>query len=1013
MLRLLQRSSGALLLLLVLLPSTVYAQAAITGVAKDASGGVLPGVTVEAASPALIEKVRSVVTDDTGQYRIVDLRPGTYSVTFSLPGFSSVKRDGIELTGSFVATVNGDMKVGALEETITVTGETPVVDVQSAKVQQTVSNDVLRAIPSSRSAGGIQALIPGLSQNNDSGGITGGGGTAATIHGGRGSDSRTYNDGLNVGWAGGGGGLWGNMLNVAAAQEVVLSTSGGLGEAESAGVTLNAIPREGGNVFSGTFFANGAGSAMQGSNYTQSLQDQGLKAPSELRKIYEINPMGGGRIIRDKLWFYTSYRHISTDNSVPGMFVNRNAGNPNAWTVDFDKSQQAFSETLDRILTARVTYQATPRNKINVSWQEQIYHRNWKGGGTATTTIEATNRDWFEPSRLQGVTWSSPITSRLLAEAGWGTYQSRYRNPAPRIDGTFNEKMIRAQDQGGEIPGLFYRGPAGVGGGYNHHLIGTIANNRASLSFVTGAQNMKFGYQGGFNNPSQTYTYFTEINFVRLRDTIPNQLRQVIVADGSDARIKIVRNLVPTSFYAQDQWTRDRLTLQGGLRFDWYLTNYPDQTVGGPGYTAAAATQIFYPSRSTEGANWKDITPRMGVAYDLFGNGKTAIKVNIGKYMEAIPATNSDLDLNPIIRTAISTTRTWTDSNKDYIVNCDLSNRGANGECAAMDNKNLGLEVFDRTYDPNFTQGWGVRPYNWGLGISVQQEVAPRVSVNVGYFRNWWGNWYTVDNRAVAASDYTPFSITAPVDSRLPNGGGYVVGGLYNLVPTKVGAVDEFATNSKNLAEQTENWQGVDVGLSARLRNGLTVQGGTSTGRRLTDSCALKAVVPEQGQGTRGATTSIGPIGAPAGSPTNPYCRVSEPYLTSIRGLATYTVPRIDLQVSTTWSNNPGESLQANYTVTNAIASPSLGRNLSAGNVTVNLVAPATLYSDRRNNIDLRIAKIFRYGSTRTQVGLDVYNLTNTDVVTSFNQTYTATSWLTPTEIQPARYAKISVQFDF
>src|SRR5712672_1126169 len=185
------------LLVLLLLPASAFAQAAITGVVKDASNAVLPGVTVEAASPVLIEKVRSVVSDDTGQYRIVDLRPGTYSVTFTLPGFSTVKREGIELSGTFVATVNGELKVGALEETITVTGETPIVDVQSAKVQQTVSNDVLRAIPSSRSAGGIQALIPGLSSGGDSGGVTGGGGTAATIHGGRGSDSRTYNDGLN------------------------------------------------------------------------------------------------------------------------------------------------------------------------------------------------------------------------------------------------------------------------------------------------------------------------------------------------------------------------------------------------------------------------------------------------------------------------------------------------------------------------------------------------------------------------------------------------------------------------------------------------------------------------------------------------------------------------------------------------------------------------------------------------------------------------------------------------
>src|SRR5688572_11930540 len=207
MFRFLERSSAALLVLsaLVLLPSTVFAQAAITGVARDTSGGVLPGVTVEAASPVLIEKVRSAVTDGTGQYRIVDLRPGTYSVTFSLPGFSTVRREGIELSGTFVATVNGDMKVGALEETITVTGETPIVDVQSARVQQTVSKDILAAIPSSRNAAGIQALVPGMSTNTDSGGISGSvTGSAGAMYGGRGADSRTQNDGLNTGWAGAG-----------------------------------------------------------------------------------------------------------------------------------------------------------------------------------------------------------------------------------------------------------------------------------------------------------------------------------------------------------------------------------------------------------------------------------------------------------------------------------------------------------------------------------------------------------------------------------------------------------------------------------------------------------------------------------------------------------------------------------------------------------------------------------------------------------------------------------------
>src|SRR5678809_308543 len=162
MTRFASRRSGTILLALLLLPSAAYAQAAITGVVKDASGGVLPGVTVEAASPVMIEKVRSVVSDATGQYRIVDLRPGTYSVTFSLPGFSTVKREGIELTGSFTATVNADLKLGGVEETITVTGETPIVDVQSASAQRVLQKDVVDAIPVGRSHQSLAILIPGL-----------------------------------------------------------------------------------------------------------------------------------------------------------------------------------------------------------------------------------------------------------------------------------------------------------------------------------------------------------------------------------------------------------------------------------------------------------------------------------------------------------------------------------------------------------------------------------------------------------------------------------------------------------------------------------------------------------------------------------------------------------------------------------------------------------------------------------------------------------------------------------
>jgi hypothetical protein len=520
------------------------------------------------------------------------------------------------------------------------------------------------------------------------------------------------------------------------------------------------------------------------------------------------------------------------------MWFNKNAGNPNAWTVDFDLNRQAFSDSRTRNGIARLTWQVSPRNKVNLHWSEQYSTNSRAGGGSATTTPEAAGMNLYRPSHVQQVTWSSPYTSRVLLEAGWGTYQARYSNVAPDVDGSFNPQMIQVQEQGGSIPNLLSRAPFGGSGGYQHHLIGTIANLRASISYVTGAHSMKFGYQGGFNNPSQTYYNYVATPKFRFNNGQPNQLLQTAASPNS---IKFVRNLVPTSLYAQDQWTRGKLTLQGGVRYDHILTSYPESGFGGPGYTLVP-TPLVFPSRSTEGVHWSDITPRIGAAYDLFGDGKTAIKFNIGKYMQAFTATNTDLDLNPLIRSVVSTTRTWTDTDKDYVPDCDLTNVKKNGECGDADNQAFGQQAFTRFYDPNFINGWDKRGNNWELGVSVQQELMARVGLTVGYFRRWFGNFYTVDNRSTTSADYTPFSVPIPVDARLPGGGGGTVTGLYNLVPGKVGQVDEYAQLSRNFAEQTESWQGVDVGISARLRNGLTIQGGTSTGRTLQDNCATRAL---------------------------------------------------------------------------------------------------------------------------------------------------------------------------
>jgi hypothetical protein len=618
-------------------------------------------------------------------------------------------------------------------------------------------------------------------------------------------------------------------------------------------------------------------------------------------------------------------------------------------------------------------------------------------------------------------------------------YQARYRF-GMRNDGSHNPAMIQRLEQGAAetgIPGLLSRMPRAPGqGGFTHSLIGNLASLRASLTYVTGSHSMKFGYQGGFGNPSQTYQSFTQVVQVRTLNGLPNQLTQTIMG-GPDT--KYVRNLIPTNFYAQDQWTTGRLTVQGGLRYDSLISNYPDQRIGGPGWPYAP-TEIFFPSRSTPGYEWKDLSPRIGVAYDLFGNGKTALRFNIGRYLEAITASNNDLDMNPITRMVVNSTRNWTDGRTaitgvpalpegdprrgNMVPDCDLNNAAANGECAALDNQNLGRPVFTRNFDPDFVTGLGTRPYNWSMGFGVQHEILPRVSATVTYNRNWWGNWYVVDNRSTVAADYTPYSINAPRDPRLPDGGGYRIDGLYNLVPTKVGQVDELAQSYKNFGDQIENWQGIDVSIAARLQNGLTVQGGTSTGRRLSDGCAVRAQLPELGSGPTGLTNSsvTASVNALGGGPyalsvNNPYCRIEEPYRTDFRGLVSYLVPKAEVQLAATWASIPGDSLRADYTLTpadQAAVAAQIGRPLTGAFNQVNLVAPATLWGARTNNIDLRIGKLLRFGTTRTLVAVDIFNLLNADTVTLYNFGFVAGgSWLTPTAITPARYAKIAVQLDF
>ena len=405
----------------LLVPTAVYAQASIVGTVKDASGAVLPGVTVEASSPALIEKTRTVVTGGTGQYSIENLRPGTYTVTFTLTGFSTAKREGIELTGSFIATVNTDMKVGGVAETIIVSGEAPTVDVASTRNQQVFSGQTVSEIPSSRQYSGFTNLIPAINvQANDLEGSNPSLYSVFQIHGGRRNEGQVLVDGMNGGYQG--MGVSGYVPEVGNSQEVVFSLSGGLGEATTGGPQMNIIGKQGGNRFAGSVFVSGTGSGLQGSNLDADQISKGLTAVNSINKLWDINPSIGGPIIRDKLWFFGTYRYQVSRQNVASMWINKNAGNPNAWTYAPDFSQQAIGDGTWKNGSARITWQATPRNKINAWTSVQYSCINCIIGGDGTglgfgamkSSPEGTTTNENHPSNLTQLAWTSPVTSRLL-----------------------------------------------------------------------------------------------------------------------------------------------------------------------------------------------------------------------------------------------------------------------------------------------------------------------------------------------------------------------------------------------------------------------------------------------------------------------------------------------------------------------------------------------------------------------------------------------------------------------
>jgi hypothetical protein len=1006
--------------LIVSVPMAAFAQATLSGLVRDTSGAVLPGATVEASSPVLIEKVRSGITDGTGRYTIPDLRPGTYRLSFSLTGFKTVVREGVELSGTAVLTVNADLEVGGVQETITVSGLTPAVDLQSTTRQAVMDQEIVSAVPSSRTPFTVGVLIPGVRKGAFTGQDVGGSVVqevaSLEANGGRTSDQRMMVNGVALSSmiAGGWGG--GAVPNATGTSEFAIDVSGVDAQAATGGVRINFIPRDGGNRYSGTIFGSYANNSMASDNFTGTdVQERGLSVPGTIKANGDFNPGVGGPIKKDKLWFFLSGRKLFADNYVASLFFNQNANDITRYDY-VPTSTQAVLHQEQSIVQARFTYQVNPKNKIGMTYDQENFCACTTGigpqpGGTIVSPEAGVDRR-FPLQRFVTMDWSTPVSNRLLVEASGIHRVERWGGMEPQVGKLGNidhltPGMISVTDSNNPTTrgSLMYRAATTYNNSWNWNL-----HYRAAVSYITGSNTFKVGFNNAYGHHENT-TYSAPAAPISYGFTamVPQSISYRIVP--RTVEVNVNRDL---GLFVQDKLTTGRWTLTGAVRFDSFKNSFPPQGISGTFFGRTLNVQYD----EIDNLSWNDITPRLGATYDVFGNGKTAFKATLNKYLEGLgttgfgPAQVTDAP-NPVLRLLNTTQRNWADANANFVPDCDLNNFALNGECGALDNAAIfGTVTPGTNYDPDLMTGWGKRSFNWEFTTSVQQEIIPRMSLEVQYARRWYGNIRLTDDLSAAPSDYTAVTVTAPTDPRLPNGGGYPVT-VMALSPT-VAAQNYFVTLSNNYGKQTEHFDGVNITLNARLQNGLLLQGGTGTGRQVTNDCDIVDDLPEMlstffGDATRAFFFATRP---------REFCEQNNGWRTSVQGLAAYTLPKVDVQVSASFQNLPGAVVQSNA---NYSAIPGFPGAAGFGPFipfqAVQIVEPGSLYVERLNQIDLRFAKLLRFGGTRTSVNFDFYNVTNSNSVLAENPAYSASGiipgWRSPTQIVLPRMFKFSAQFDF